>query len=78
MYRQLKTAVTSPIPGAQATVLPGGAGAAAEQAPAGFCVTDAGYCPLAAPVEAGRNCLCEAANGTYGGKTGPAPKPYQP
>jgi hypothetical protein len=85
LNQELMTATTSPIPGATATVLPAPAGAAspagaaASNAPAShFCVTDAGYCPLAAAVPAGQNCLCETGSLKYGGTTNAAPVTYQP
>jgi hypothetical protein len=70
---ELMHVTTSPIPGAQAKVLPAPPGVATGQ-PVNFCVTDAGYCPLAAATSAGQNCLCEAGNLAYGGQTAAAPK----
>jgi hypothetical protein len=77
---QLMNVTTSPIPGAQAKVLPAPPGTSATGQPANFCVTDAGYCPLSAATPAGQNCLCTAGNLAYGGQTGMAPKtiPYTP
>jgi hypothetical protein len=74
--QELMTAVTSPIPGATATVLPAPAGTASNAPMSRFCVTDAGYCPLAAAVPAGENCLCETAGLKYGGQTNAAPTTY--
>jgi hypothetical protein len=72
--QQLMNVTTSPIPGAQAKVLPAPPGTAATGAPANFCVTDAGYCPLSAATPAGQNCLCTAGSLAYGGQTGAAPQ----
>lgn len=72
--QQLMHVTTSAIPGAQAKVLPGPPGATATGQPANFCVTDAGYCPLAAATPAGQNCLCTAGSLSYGGLTGAAPQ----
>lgn len=75
LNNEMMRAVTSPIPGAQAQVLPAAAGSSSSAgATAAYCVTEAGYCPLAAAVEAGRNCLCKAGSLMYGGKTGAAPQ----
>jgi hypothetical protein len=75
--RQLMTAETSPIPGATAKVLPAPAGVQSNAPPASFCVTDAGYCPLAAASPAGQNCICQAGSLMYGGKTNAAPQTYK-
>ncbi len=72
--QQLMHVTTSPIPGAQAQVLPVPPGTATTGAPANFCVTDAGYCPLAAATPAGQNCLCKAGSLAYGGQTAAAPQ----
>jgi hypothetical protein len=78
--QQMMNVTTSPIPGAQAKVLPAPPGTAATGQPANFCVTDAGYCPLAAATPAGQNCLCAVGNLAYGGQTAAAPQtiPYTP
>jgi hypothetical protein len=74
--QQLMTTETSPIPGAQAKVF--GAPSSNTSTPAAdYCVTDAGYCPLAAVAQAGRNCICQAGNLMYGGTTGAAPQTYK-
>jgi len=65
---------TSPVPGATARVLPDPPGATRTGPMVGACVTDAGYCPLAAETEAGRNCLCQTAGFVYGGLTNIPPK----
>jgi hypothetical protein len=75
--QQLMTTTTSPIPGATAKVLAAPAGTQSNAPPANFCVTDAGYCPLAAQAPAGQNCVCEAGSLMYGGKTNAAPKTYK-
>lgn len=67
---KLQHAETSPIPGATATVLAPPPGITYSGAPVGNCVTEAGYCPLAAQTEPGQNCLCKAPTGNYGGTTG--------
>lgn len=72
--RQLMNATTSPLPGAQARVLPAPPGASATGQPVNFCVTEAGYCPLSVATPAGQNCLCTAGSLAYGGQTGAAPK----
>lgn len=43
--------------------------------PTTFCITSAGYCKLAEPVETGLSCTCDADNPrfSFGGKTGPLP-----
>jgi hypothetical protein len=74
--QQLMTTTTSPIPGATAKVLPTAA-AAADAAPVNFCVTDAGYCPLAVTAPAGQNCICQAGSLMYGGKTNMAPTTFK-
>ncbi len=71
------TVETSPIPGAHATVLPATTADSSMATDAKFCVTDAGYCPLATAVPTGRNCLCETSSLSYGGKTGAAPQTYK-
>jgi hypothetical protein len=75
IHQQLLEIAASPIPGARASVPPA-AGAAPAGPMAAYCVTDVGFCPLAAETEAGRNCLCETATASFGGTTGAAPKPY--
>ncbi len=69
---KLQRMETSPIPGATGRVL-----AAAPGSPTGpstdSCVTDAGFCPVAA-TPAGRNCICQAGNLMYGGQTGVPPQ----
>jgi hypothetical protein len=65
---------TSPVPGATARVLPDPPGAKRAGQMVAACVTDAGYCPLAAESEAGRNCLCQTAGFVYGGLTNIPPK----
>jgi len=65
---------TSAIPGATAKLFAAAPGASSAGPPANFCVTDAGFCPLAAAVPAGRNCLCQAGNLMYGGATGVPPQ----
>ena len=72
--QQLMNVTTSAVPGAQATVLAPPAGTGATGQNANFCVTDAGYCPLAAATPAGENCLCKAGGLAYGGQTGAAPQ----
>jgi len=72
--QQLMNVTTSPIPGAQAKVLSAPPGSTATGQPANFCVTDAGYCPLAAATPAGQNCLCTAGSLAYGGQTAAAPQ----
>jgi len=67
---KLEQAETSAIPGATARVL---ASPAAAGPSANFCVTDAGFCPLAAATPAGQNCICQAGNLMYGGTTGVQP-----
>jgi hypothetical protein len=78
--QQLMNVTTSPIPGAQAQVLPAPPGTATTGQPANFCVTDAGYCPLAVATPVGQNCLCKTGSLAYGGQTGAAPTtiPYSP
>ena len=71
---KLQKTATSPIAGASARVLQPPAGTAYTGAPVGACVTDAGYCPLAKQTEPGQNCLCQSADGVYGGATGVPPK----
>lgn len=66
-------AVTSPIPGAHATLFATGTGAVDGAPMVSACVTDAGYCALAAPVSAGENCLCDTGTFSYGGKTARPP-----
>lgn len=77
MDQELMTTTTSPIPGATAKILPAPAGAQGNAPAANFCVTDAGYCPLAAAAASGQNCVCEAGSLMYGGKTNAAPKTYK-
>lgn len=76
--QQMMKVTTSPIPGATAKVFPAPPGTQGLGGPANFCVTDAGYCPLAAATPAGQNCLCAAGNLMYGGKTGTAPQTHEP
>jgi hypothetical protein len=71
-------AVTSPIPGAEAKLLPATATATDAAPSSHFCVTDAGYCPLAAAAPPRQNCLCETATLMYGGATGVPPQTYTP
>jgi hypothetical protein len=71
---KLQKTATSPIAGASARVLPPPAGTTYTGAPVGACVTDTGYCPLAKQTEPGQNCLCQSADGVYGGSTGVPPK----
>jgi hypothetical protein len=73
--QQLMTATTSPIPGATAKLLP--PTGPQSNAQANFCVTSAGYCPLAAAAAAGQNCICQAGSLMYGGTTSAAPKTYK-
>ena len=44
--------------------------------PTTFCITSAGYCKLAEPVETGLSCTCDTDNprSSFGGKTGALPK----
>lgn len=65
---------TSPVPGATARVLPDPPGITRTGPTVSACVTDAGYCPLAAETAAGRNCLCQTTGLAYGGVTGLPPK----
>jgi len=71
---KLQHIVTSPVPGATARVLPSPPGAKISGPNVAACVTDGGYCPLAAATEAGRNCLCQTQSFTYGGVTAEPPK----
>lgn len=71
---KLQHVQTSAIPGATARVFAAAPGTAATGPEANFCVTDAGFCPLAAATPAGRNCLCQAGNLMYGGTTGVPPQ----
>lgn len=66
-------AVTSPIPGAHATLFPSPPAATAGQPDVAACVTDAGYCALASPVPAGQNCICDTGSNNYGGRTAVPP-----
>lgn len=75
--QRMMTATTSPIPGAIAKVLPAPAGTQSHAPAANFCVTDAGYCPLAAAAAAGQNCICQAGSLMYGGKTNAAPTTFR-
>jgi hypothetical protein len=74
--QQLMTTETSPIPGAQAKVFGATSGNSGTPS-AAYCVTDAGYCPLAAVAQTGANCICQAGNLMYGGTTGAAPHTYK-
>jgi hypothetical protein len=74
--QQLMTATTSPIPGATAKLLPA-TGPQSNAPAANFCVTSAGYCPLAAAAASGQNCVCQAGGLMYGGTTNAAPKTYK-
>jgi hypothetical protein len=71
---KIEKAETSVIPGATALVLPAPPGNPAAGPMAQSCVTDAGFCPLAAATPAGRNCICQADSLMYGGKTGVQPQ----
>ena len=77
LEKSLDRAETSAIPGATARVFPAPPGAPTSGATAGYCVTTAGFCPLAAATPAGLNCLCQAGTLAYGGTTGAAPAPIQ-
>lgn len=66
-------AVTSPIPGAHATLYPGAGAVTLSPDPAAACVTEAGYCSLERPTPDGLNCLCDTGQLSYGGRTGRPP-----
>lgn len=76
-HQRMMKETTSPIPGATAKVFPAPPGTPGLGGPANFCVTDAGYCPLAAATPAGQNCLCAAGSLMYGGQTGAPPQTYK-
>lgn len=71
---KLQHTETSPVPGATARVLPNPLGVTPTGPSVAACVTDAGYCPLGAETQAGRNCLCQTTSFVYGGVTSAPPK----